>query len=104
MQKSHADRKYACREDLHHVRPCHAFSRFSSPFLAFVVRRQLTNAVESEPSASKITPVIIIEEPESFLHPSAQAEFGRVLHDFAEEFQVQVIVTIQAALFGVRKV
>jgi energy-coupling factor transporter ATP-binding protein EcfA2 len=48
---------------------------------------------ESEPSASKITPVLIVEEPESFLHPSAQAEFGRVLHDLAEEFQVQVIVT-----------
>ncbi len=48
---------------------------------------------ESEPSAAKITPVIVVEEPESFLHPSAQAEFGRVLQDLAEEFQVQVIVT-----------
>jgi putative ATP-dependent endonuclease of OLD family len=48
---------------------------------------------ESEPSAAKITPVIIIEESESFLHPSAQAEFGRVLQDLAQEFQVQVIVT-----------
>lgn len=48
---------------------------------------------DSEPSASKITPVIIVEEPESFLHPSAQAEFGRVLQDLAEEFQVQVLVT-----------
>jgi predicted ATP-dependent endonuclease of OLD family len=48
---------------------------------------------ESEASAGKITPVIVIEEPESFLHPAAQAEFGRVLHDLAEEFQVQVIVT-----------
>ncbi len=47
----------------------------------------------SEPSAAKITPVIIVEEPESFLHPSAQAEFGRVLQNLAEEFQVQVIVT-----------
>jgi len=47
----------------------------------------------SEASASKITPVLIVEEPESFLHPSAQAEFGRVLQDLAEEFQVQVIVT-----------
>jgi putative ATP-dependent endonuclease of OLD family len=47
----------------------------------------------SEPSAAKITPVIIIEEPESFLHPAAQAEFGRILLDLAEEFQVQVIVT-----------
>lgn len=48
---------------------------------------------DSEPSAAKITPVIIVEEPESFLHPSAQAEFGRVLQDLAEEFQVQVLVT-----------
>lgn len=47
----------------------------------------------SDPSASKITPVLIIEEPESFLHPSAQAEFGRVLQDLSEEFQVQVVVT-----------
>lgn len=47
----------------------------------------------SDPSATKITPVIIVEEPESFLHPSAQAEFGRVLQDLAEEFQVQVVVT-----------
>jgi hypothetical protein len=48
---------------------------------------------EGEASATKVTPVIIVEEPESFLHPSAQAEFGRVLQDLAEEFQVQVIVT-----------
>jgi putative ATP-dependent endonuclease of OLD family len=48
---------------------------------------------ESDPSASKITPVLVIEEPESFLHPAAQAEFGRVLQDMAEEFKVQVIVT-----------
>ncbi|MGH9760353.1 MAG: ATP-dependent nuclease, partial [Blastocatellia bacterium] len=48
---------------------------------------------ESEASAGKITPVIVVEEPESFLHPSAQAEFGRILHDLAEEFQVQVLVT-----------
>ena len=30
---------------------------------------------ESLPSASKVTPIIIVEEPESFLHPLAQAEF-----------------------------
>jgi len=48
---------------------------------------------ESEASASKVTPLIIIEEPESFLHPYAQAEFGRILQDLAEEFRVQVIVT-----------
>ncbi|WP_197432956.1 ATP-dependent nuclease [Janthinobacterium sp. B9-8] len=47
----------------------------------------------STTTASKITPVVIVEEPESFLHPSAQAEFGRFLQDIAEEFKVQVIVT-----------
>lgn len=48
---------------------------------------------ESTASASKVTPVIVIEEPESFLHPLAQAEFGRVIQDLSEEFQVQIIVT-----------
>jgi len=44
-------------------------------------------------NANKVTPVIIIEEPESFLHPSAQAEFGRVLQCLADDFDIQVIVT-----------
>ncbi len=44
-------------------------------------------------SPSKITPIIVIEEPESFLHPSAQAEFGRILQDLSEEFKVQVIAS-----------
>ena len=35
----------------------------------------------------------MIEEPESFLHPSAQAEFGSVLQELAEEFKIQLIVT-----------
>jgi energy-coupling factor transporter ATP-binding protein EcfA2 len=48
---------------------------------------------DSPTSASKVTPVIVVEEPESFLHPLAQAEFGRVLQDLAEEFKVQIIVT-----------
>jgi hypothetical protein len=48
---------------------------------------------ESAAVTDKITPVIVVEEPESFLHPSAQAEFGRILQDLAEEFQVQVITT-----------
>lgn len=58
--------------------------------MALFRARQIADA---EPSATKITPVTIIEEPESFLHPSAQAEFGRVLQDLAEELNVQVIVT-----------
>lgn len=49
--------------------------------------------IRTKPDESKITPVILIEEPESFLHPSAQAEFGRVLIDLANELKVQTIVT-----------
>jgi hypothetical protein len=42
---------------------------------------------------NKVAPIVLIEEPECFLHPSAQAEFGRVLQDLAKEFRIQVIVT-----------
>jgi AAA15 family ATPase/GTPase len=48
---------------------------------------------ESGNESNRITPIIIIEEPESFLHPSAQAEFGMLLQDLAKEFEVQVIST-----------
>lgn len=58
--------------------------------LTLLKARRLT---ESASISDKITPVIIIEEPESFLHPSGQAEFGRILQDLAEEFQVQVLAT-----------
>lgn len=50
--------------------------------------------IRATPATSeKVVPVIVIEEPESYLHPSAQAEFGRTLRDLAEEFKIQVIVT-----------
>lgn len=48
---------------------------------------------ETGNESNKITPFIVIEEPESFLHPSAQAEFGMILQDLAKEFEVQVITT-----------
>lgn len=48
---------------------------------------------EAGTESNRITPIIIIEEPESFLHPSAQAEFGMLLRDLAKEFEVQVIST-----------
>lgn len=48
---------------------------------------------EAGTESNRITPIIIIEEPESFLHPSAQAEFGMLLRDLAKEFEVQVIAT-----------
>lgn len=59
-------------------------------FLTLLRARQIS---DSATSAEKITPILIIEEPESFLHPSAQAEFGRVLQQVSTEFGVQVITT-----------
>lgn len=50
------------------------------------------NVIEQD-GESKITPLLIIEEPESFLHPSAQADFGRILQDLSKKLEVQVIVT-----------
>lgn len=52
-----------------------------------------TSRIRSKPDENKITPFMIIEEPESFLHPSAQAEFGRILIDLANELKIQTIVT-----------
>ena len=42
---------------------------------------------------NRTTPIVLIEEPESFLHPSAQAEFGSVLQNLAEEEAIQIIVS-----------
>ena len=59
-------------------------------FLALLKARQVS---QSATTSSKVTPILVIEEPESFLHPSAQAEFGRILQDLSTEFGVQVIST-----------
>ncbi|TDK50708.1 ATP-dependent nuclease [Antarcticimicrobium luteum] len=48
---------------------------------------------KSQSPESRSTPVVIVEEPESFLHPSAQAEFGRVLNNLAEDFGIQILAT-----------
>lgn len=42
---------------------------------------------------NRVSPIILIEEPESFLHPSAQAEFGRVIRSLSREFGIQIIIT-----------
>jgi putative ATP-dependent endonuclease of the OLD family len=42
-------------------------------------------------SEDRITPIVVIEEPESFLHPSAQAEFGRLLQELSKELGIQII-------------
>ncbi len=52
-------------------------------------KRAQNSSVESD----RITPIVIIEEPECFLHPQAQAEFGRILQDIATKLQIQVITT-----------
>lgn len=51
------------------------------------------NLINQDDESNKITPIVIIEEPESFLHPSAQSEFGRILQDLSKELQIQVIAT-----------
>jgi predicted ATP-dependent endonuclease of OLD family len=43
--------------------------------------------------SDRITPMVIVEEPESFLHPSAQMEFGRILRHLSAEFGIQIIAT-----------
>jgi predicted ATP-dependent endonuclease of OLD family len=55
----------------------------------------LMNAKRIQQSSNlnkRLTPIVIVEEPESFLHPSAQAEFGRILQDIAVEFKIQILV------------
>lgn len=47
----------------------------------------------TNPIDDKITPIVVLEEPECFLHPSAQAEFGKLLGDLSSEFGVQIIAT-----------
>jgi putative ATP-dependent endonuclease of OLD family len=47
----------------------------------------------TESSDDKITPIVVIEEPESFLHPTAQAEFGRMLRELSSECGIQIIAT-----------
>lgn len=51
------------------------------------------NLINQDDESNNITPIVIIEEPESFLHPSAQSEFGRILQDLSRELEIQVIAT-----------
>lgn len=48
---------------------------------------------QSASDQDRSTPVFVVEEPESFLHPSAQAEFGQVLCSLANELEIQIIAT-----------
>lgn len=52
------------------------------------VRIRASNSPEN-----RSTPVVVVEEPESFLHPSAQAEFGKVLNQLASELKIQIVAT-----------
>lgn len=51
------------------------------------------NQIGEDDENYNTTPIIIVEEPESFLHPSAQSEFGRILQDLSTELEIQVITT-----------
>lgn len=41
----------------------------------------------------KLTPIVVVEEPESFLHPTAQAEFGALLQALSGELKIQLIAS-----------
>ncbi len=61
--------------------------------LIFLNLLNAKRAQNSSAESDRITPIVIIEEPECFLHPQAQAEFGRILQDLATKLQIQVITT-----------
>ncbi|WP_415754600.1 ATP-dependent nuclease [Pseudomonas leptonychotis] len=52
------------------------------------------NKIKNDTSdLNRVSPIILIEEPESFLHPSAQAEFGRVIRSLSRDLGIQIIIT-----------
>ncbi|MBY0520221.1 MAG: ATP-binding protein [Sphingomonas sp.] len=57
--------------------------------LAMIRAAQATLSIDT---TDIVTPIILLEEPESFLHPSAQSEFGTTLITLASELGVQLIV------------
>lgn len=59
-------------------------------FLSILDAQRTKDAASAD---NRSTPVFLVEEPESFLHPSAQAEFGQVLNSLADEFGIQIIAT-----------
>lgn len=58
--------------------------------MAIIQANRIKTGAQSD---DKITPFVIIEEPESFLHPAAQSEFGRILGSLSSEYGIQLIVT-----------
>lgn len=66
-------------------------TRNRTEILMSLMEASRTKAAASE--ENRTTPIVILEEPESFLHPLAQAEFGKVLGALADEFGIQIIAT-----------
>lgn len=67
--------------------------------LIFLKLFSAVKRAQNESDTDRIKPIVLIEEPESFLHPQAQAEFGRVLQDMATELEIQIIVTTHSPYF-----
>lgn len=59
-------------------------------FLSILNAKRLQQSLSE---SDRISPIVVIEEPECFLHPQAQAEFGRILQDLANQFKIQIITT-----------
>jgi putative ATP-dependent endonuclease of the OLD family len=66
-------------------------TRNRTEILMSLMQAARTKAAASE--EDRTTPIVILEEPESFLHPHAQAEFGKILSSLADELGIQVIAT-----------
>lgn len=66
-------------------------TRNRTEVLMSLMQAARTKAAASE--ENRTTPIVILEEPESFLHPHAQAEFGKILSSLADELGIQVIAT-----------
>ena len=67
--------------------------------LIFLKLFNAVNRAQKDSETDRIKPIFIIEEPESFLHPQAQAEFGRILQDLAEQLKIQIIITTHSPYF-----
>lgn len=60
---------------------------------ALIAMLEAVRIRDNATAENRSTPVFLVEEPESFLHPSAQAEFGQVLNGLADELNIQIIAT-----------
>lgn len=67
--------------------------------MIFVKLFNAMKRAQNDSDTDRMKPIVLIEEPESFLHPQAQAEFGRILQDMANQLEIQIITTTHSPYF-----